>query len=269
MATLPAPPGGQFFMNKDLIFDIGMHEGEDTRYYLKRGYRVVAVEANPLLARKGEQRFAKAIADGQLTILNVGVGDHEGILPFYINGKYSEWSSFDKATGTRDGTPFKVIEVPCVRTAGLFEKYGIPYYLKVDIEGFDHYPLRDINAEGDKPRYVSCEAVQLEWLTILRDKGYTKFKMLHQGYGYRPINLALDATWYFPKYQVLRNGIKRRLQRFLPFRHLHGSTGPFGEDTRGSWHTYEEVAEFYRAFYQYEKKAPLNTVSWYDFHATF
>jgi FkbM family methyltransferase len=265
---LPPPPPRLNDMKQDLIFDIGMHEGEDTRYYLKKGYRVLAIEANPLLAKQGAARFAKAIADGRLTILNVGVGDREGLLPFYVNGRYTEWSSFDEATGTRDGSPYEVIEVPCVSTASLFETHGVPYYLKVDIEGFDHYPLRDI-PEQDKPQYVSCEAVQLEWLTILRDKGYTKFKMLHQGYGYRPINLALDATWYFPKYQVLRNGIKRRLQRFLPFTHLHGSTGPFGEDTKGSWQSYEEVAEYYRAFYQYEKKSPLNPISWYDFHATY
>ena len=34
-------------MQKDLIYDIGMHNGENTEYYLKRGFRVIAVEANP------------------------------------------------------------------------------------------------------------------------------------------------------------------------------------------------------------------------------
>ena len=29
----------------DLIFDIGMHIGQDTEVYLKKGFRVVAVEA--------------------------------------------------------------------------------------------------------------------------------------------------------------------------------------------------------------------------------
>lgn len=32
-------------MNKQLIFDIGFHKGEDTRYYLYKGYNVVAVDA--------------------------------------------------------------------------------------------------------------------------------------------------------------------------------------------------------------------------------
>lgn len=33
-------------MKSDRIFDIGMHRGEGTRFYLAKGFRVVAVEAN-------------------------------------------------------------------------------------------------------------------------------------------------------------------------------------------------------------------------------
>ena len=30
----------------DLIYDVGMHRGEDTAFYLRKGFRVVAVEAD-------------------------------------------------------------------------------------------------------------------------------------------------------------------------------------------------------------------------------
>jgi len=33
----------------DLIFDIGSHKGEDTDFYLKKAFKVVAFEANPKL----------------------------------------------------------------------------------------------------------------------------------------------------------------------------------------------------------------------------
>lgn len=39
-------------MNPDLIFDLGMHHGHDSEYYLKKGFQVVAVEANPLLCAR-------------------------------------------------------------------------------------------------------------------------------------------------------------------------------------------------------------------------
>ena len=34
---------------ENLIFDIGFHKGEDTLFYLLKGYRVIAVDADPNL----------------------------------------------------------------------------------------------------------------------------------------------------------------------------------------------------------------------------
>ena len=36
--------------SNNLIFDVGLHTGQDTAFYLKKGFRVIAIEANPLLA---------------------------------------------------------------------------------------------------------------------------------------------------------------------------------------------------------------------------
>ena len=33
----------------DLIYDVGAHKGENSDFYLRLGFRVVAVEANPML----------------------------------------------------------------------------------------------------------------------------------------------------------------------------------------------------------------------------
>lgn len=252
-----------------LIFDIGMHTGEDSRYYLRQGYNVIAIEANPILVQQNRKKFKKEIEKGQLTILNVGIAAEKGTLPFYRNHRLSEWSSFDKASGTRNNTTYDVIDVECVTTKSLFDKYGIPHYMKVDIEGFDHFCLRDIPDQGNKPKYVSCEAVYLDWLDILHGKGYTRFKLIHQGDNYDQIDLSLEQKWYFAKYQIVRNGLKLRLQKFIPFKYFYGSSGPFGEKTKGEWKSYDEVKKLYLAFYQFEKKTPLNPVSWFDFHATF
>ena len=34
-----------------LVYDVGMNNGDDTAYYLRMGYRVVAFEANPVRRR--------------------------------------------------------------------------------------------------------------------------------------------------------------------------------------------------------------------------
>ena len=96
-----------------LIYDVGMHVGQDTAFYLAKGFNVVAVEANPLLARAGEKKFSSFIRDGRLTILNVGIGAEAGVFPFYVNDTLSEWSSFNKEIGAREGK-FHEITVECV-----------------------------------------------------------------------------------------------------------------------------------------------------------
>ena len=44
-------------MHTDLVFDIGMNNGDDTAYYLHRGFRVVAVEADPILCAAATTRL--------------------------------------------------------------------------------------------------------------------------------------------------------------------------------------------------------------------
>ncbi|MDR0792474.1 MAG: FkbM family methyltransferase [Chitinophagaceae bacterium] len=252
-----------------LIYDIGMHTGEDTKYYLKQGYNVIAVDANPDLVKEAEKKFSKYISSGQLTILNIGIADTDKVLPFYKNLRKSQWSSFDKDIGTRAGTPYEVIEIKCSLMENVFKQYGVPYYMKVDIEGNDFLCLLGIS-DNAKPKYISCEACKLEWLDIMANKGYSKFKMISQLDNYTPINLKKERKSYYPPYKIIENGIKLRVQKVIPFKHLYGSSGPFGEQTKGNWKSYEEIK---RAFLEFnsdnESGKPLNNVSWFDFHATY
>lgn len=71
--------------SKPLVYDIGMNEGQNIPYYLAKGCRVVAVEAAPPLVDDVRRRFATDIANGDLTLLNVGISSNEGALPFYFN----------------------------------------------------------------------------------------------------------------------------------------------------------------------------------------
>ena len=100
-------------MDNNLIYDIGLHTGQDTEFYLRKGFRVIAVEANPLLAREAEARFADEVDSGQLVILNVGVGEKAGKFPFYVHKELSHWSSFDFNIGTGRGD-YDVIEVDMI-----------------------------------------------------------------------------------------------------------------------------------------------------------
>ena len=255
------------YYDKSLIYDIGFHNGSDTIHYLKKGFRVVAVEANPNLVEKAGGEFAKAIKEGKLILLNVGIADKEGILPFYRNHRLSVWSSFDKAQGTRENSAFDVIDIRCTTTKALFEKYGVPFYLKVDIEGYDYYCINDLPDSKPQPAYVSCEAGTIELLTTLRSKGYSKFKIINQANHFKSMNLKQEFNPLFAKYLFINTGIRMRLQKFFSVTYLHGSSGPFAEDTFGEWKNYEDTFKNFSALLNDEKYRTYNYTSWFDFHA--
>ena len=149
-----------------LIFDIGMHYGLDSEFYLLKGFRVVAVEANPTLVQAAREKFAPYLQTGQLTIVDAGIWHTAGCLTFYRNLDKDDWSSFRRDIGTRDGTRFEEIAVECITVATLFGRYGVPYYMKIDAEGADQIILNDMASLEARPRFISAEEYGID---IIRD----------------------------------------------------------------------------------------------------
>jgi FkbM family methyltransferase len=118
-----------------LIYDVGMHNGDDTAYYLWRGFRVVAIEANPELVATAANRFRCEIEAGSLKILNIGIAAEEGELPFWVCQTDSRLSSFDRPLDSFYAA--REIRVPCRKFRSILDDFGVPFYLKVDIQGND------------------------------------------------------------------------------------------------------------------------------------
>src|SRR5712691_10350418 len=166
-------------MIPDLIYDIGMHDGGDTAFYLSKGFHVVAVEANPVLVERARRQFAVDIEGGRLTILNVAVAPQAGPIEFWVNDKNEGWSSLERRAVSRQGTSCHPMMVEGRPFRDILAEYGVPYYLKIDIELADHYCLDDLQPD-DRPHYVSIEAVILEHLCRLHCLGYNAFKVIDQ-----------------------------------------------------------------------------------------
>jgi len=272
-------------MREDLVFDVGMNNGDDTAYYLHRGFRVVAIEADPTLADAGRQRFADAIRDRRLEVVNAAIGPRQEVADFWVCEQHREWNSFDRAIASRNGLPHYAIPVQCYPFRHFLQEYGTPFHLKVDIEGHDHYCLEDLDA-ADLPRYVSFEMSALETLLTLHRLGYTGFKLITQN---DHSQLVVDV---FSTREVVRRALRPHpwLYRFASKlaragrgvsdgpgmrgsdRHgWHfpiGSSGPFGEETDGEWHTLETAAFTWTAYQlgQSVYGPPVLDI-WHDIHA--
>lgn len=170
-------------VKKKLIFDLGFHNGDDTDFYLKMGYDVVALEANPKLINNGIKRFNKYINKNNLILINKAVSDRTGVQNFYIHSTKSNWSSSDKILAESDGSKSKVILVEGISFNDLCCDFGVPIYVKVDIEGNDLLVAKQLYDLKTKPKYVSFEISKnnyagiFSWLYI---SGYRKFQLVNQ-----------------------------------------------------------------------------------------
>jgi FkbM family methyltransferase len=209
----------------DLIFDVGMHNGDDTDYYLRKGFRVVGIDANPALCGFCEARFRDEIQDGRLTVLNIGVGPEAGKLPFHINQRETQVSTFSSTLPDGD---WEVIEASVVRLSDVMEEHGIPAYAKIDIEHYDHLVLDELSARTIQPKYISAEAHTLETFSALRRMGYQWFKLVR----------GESVPDLFGKHPI-----RTRDGRMCPFEFQPLSTGPFGEDLPGEWMSPEHLLE--------------------------
>jgi FkbM family methyltransferase len=263
---------------QDLIIDVGMCDGADTEYYLHKGYRVVAVEADPMLAQAGCKRFSSAVASGKLKILNIGIGAEPGTLTFYRNLTNLGESSFDRKLGTAHGK-FEEFPVSLVTLASVIEEHGVPFYLKVDIEGYDEIALSTLRPEL-APAYLSAELNFADsMLELLRGLGYSGFKLITQDFHTTSLEIAEDETlWRFLRkasrsvpgvrslLQSLPHSIRPKLEWDQPWRpdgfQPQGKfSGPFAEETHGDWTNFATTKA------KFDWVRARQSYAWWDVHA--
>jgi FkbM family methyltransferase len=234
--------------HEDLIYDVGMHVGEDTDFYLKKGFRVVAFEANPELAKSNKIKFAEQIKSKQLVIVSGAIIENpvSGTVKFYCNKKRSIWGTVDPewvARNEKTGASHEVIEVNAINFSKCLEEYGIPYYMKIDIEGADLVCLRALKGFELKPSYVSVESEKVSFprlideIDLLESLGYNQFLAVQQ--------------WDVPYTKVPNPA---REGGYLPYRFVEGASGLFGRELNGVFKNKEEILEVYKSIFKnYER----------------
>jgi FkbM family methyltransferase len=260
-------------MSQPLIYDVGMHNGDDTGYYLQAGYRVLAIEANPQLVEHAKRRFAPMVATGRLTILGVGVAREEGLAEFWVSDKVSVFSSFDRALASRAGGRHHAVEVRVRPFRSIVAEFGTPHYCKIDIEGSDHLCLEGLTP-ASAPRFLSLEMSHDTGdrdLATLVNLGYRRFKIIDQRTFRPPSALIAAASGMAPAlFRYFRAAHRRlsSLRRDGDWHFPEGSSGPFGERTSGPWLSYSRVLQTWLALQELDERLrPHDLSSWFDVHA--
>ena len=219
----------------DLIYDLGCHNGQDTDFYLKKGFTVVAIEANPALCEGLKLRFNREIADGRFVLIEKAIGERFGKVNFFVNTEPNIWGTTAHNLRYKERSSAKVSPnstktvVPSIPFSWLTDQFGVPYYLKIDIEGADVLCLEDLMKEEDRPNFISIErqpflSDQLKELALLKALGYTRFKIVDQ-----------KAVMHQQPPRPAREGV------YVDHQFEFDATGLFGEESPGPWLSYGEA----------------------------
>jgi FkbM family methyltransferase len=223
--------------DRNLIYDVGMHQGEDSEYYLKKGFKVVAVEALSRLAEEASERLQQYIRSGQLVVLNVAIAEKDGPITFYENPGLSVWGTTDPRWAERNrklGMNSIETTVQGMNFANIVTRYGVPYYLKVDIEGADTLCLEGLRNLNTRPKHVSIESTKKSWkslqgeFALFKQLGYLKFKVI-------PQHTLSAQICPFPAKEGL----------YIDHHFQVGASGLFGEELDGEWLNEDEAMRAY------------------------
>jgi FkbM family methyltransferase len=267
----------------DLIFDVGMHLGEDTDFYLKKGFRVLGFEANPTFVNHCRERFSDTVDSGRLVIVEGAVASGAGSsVPFYVNLVTTQWGTVNRdwvIRNERRGAPSRMIEVRRIDLVDFFHEHGMPYYLKIDIEGSDLWAASSLKELKDRPQFISIETNINSFrrlrgeIDMLCSLGYTKFKTVQQETieGSRIVSHTRDGTMFEYVFEV-------------------GASGSFGDELPGKWLDHKALIRAYRAIFarywavghlsplyrwrrgrsvQRRLERVIGISGWHDLHASF
>ena len=165
-----------------LVFDIGAHVGSRSRTLIEIGAKVVAVEPQPLFADFVEKHLGKQLEGFE----RVAVGAAEGSVDLLISSRHptvtSVSASFVETVKQNAGFSHvewdKRVTVPMVRLDDLIAKYGVPAFIKIDVEGAEAAVLEGLSQPIDLIAFEYTPAmpsVAIEAIAKLASTGNYRF----------------------------------------------------------------------------------------------
>jgi FkbM family methyltransferase len=149
----------QFVSPDSMVFDVGAHAGNHARALASLGCHVVALEPQPDFVRLLRVVFARST---RVRIIDAAVTDSVGTAALWVSDRTptvttlaDDWRDSRRRDADFAGVRWnRRIEVPTTTLDALIARFGVPAFIKIDVEGAEptvlaglHTPVRVISFE--------------------------------------------------------------------------------------------------------------------------
>lgn len=148
--SLPDAGGFDFIRPGMLVFDVGANRGNYTKLFLQKGASVISVEPQKECIAFLKLRFG---FNKKVKIVPVGAGAKPGEQKFFISSSDATSSMnptwVDKVKASKRFSRWnveweKTVTVQLTTLDLLIKKFGVPSYIKIDVEGFEMEVLKGL-----------------------------------------------------------------------------------------------------------------------------
>jgi FkbM family methyltransferase len=164
--------------SRPLVFDVGANIGAKTELYLRNGAKVVCFEPQAACVDALQERFR---GNGRVVVVPTALGAHIGEAEMSICSQENAISTFADVWKTgrfKDKLWDRVEVVPVTTLDAAIERHGMPFYCKIDVEGFEQSVLSGLTRQIPVLSFEFCaEGLdQTETcLALLSRLGYAAF----------------------------------------------------------------------------------------------
>jgi len=143
------------FRHGDLIFDIGANHGHKTDIFLRIGARVLAIDPDEMNQDALKDKFLRyRWVRKPVTIVGKAVSDRNAVCKMWIdepgsakNTLSQKWVNTLRSDEVRFGHRLNFAqhkEVESISLEELIVTYGSPFFVKIDVEGYEPHVLRGL-----------------------------------------------------------------------------------------------------------------------------
>ena len=155
----------QFVTRGSLCFDVGAHAGNRVRCWRRLGARVIAIEPQPDFVRLLSWLYGR---NPGVEIVPVALGRSAGTAEMLVSERTPTVTTLSRewVEGVQRDPRFAKVnwtigsQVPVMTLQTLIERYGVPEFIKIDVEGYEAEVLAGLK--------TPVRALSFEYLPAMR-----------------------------------------------------------------------------------------------------